>query len=160
MGFDIADLSLQLRVQTNERRLGGVGGAIEISLKLPSDIAVLGEVVELLSDRCRKHGVPYATTRFRLKVVLCEAIQNAMLYGNKLDPGKSVQVTALIEGSDVTICVEDEGRGFDPDTIPDPTTPERLELENGRGLFVIRNLVDELRFNDRGNCIWMVLRRR
>lgn len=70
-----------------------------------------------------------------------------------------MQVTALIEGSDVTICVADEGGGFDPATIPDPTTPERLELENDRGLFVIRNLVDELRFNDRGNCIWMVLRR-
>lgn len=59
---------------------------LSISLKLPSDIAVLGEAVEVLSERCRKHGVPYATTRFRLKVVLCEAIQNAMLYGNELDP--------------------------------------------------------------------------
>ena len=133
MGFDIADLSLHYRVQTNERR---PGGAIEISLELPSDIAVLGEAVEVLAERCRKHGVPYATTRFRLKVVLCEAIQNAMLYGNELQPGKSVQVTALIEGSDVTIRVEDEGRGFDPDTIPDPTTPERLELENGRGRLI------------------------
>jgi serine/threonine-protein kinase RsbW len=55
--------------------------------------------------------------------------------------------------------VADQGDGFDPAIVPDPTLPERLEEEDGRGLFLIRQLVDEVRFNDRGNAICMVLRR-
>jgi serine/threonine-protein kinase RsbW len=92
-------------------------------------------------------------------VALSEALSNAIIYGNRLDPGKYVDVRVLATESQLALHVSDQGEGFDPSSVPDPTQPERLELEDGRGLFLIRELVDEVRFNDRGNVICMILRR-
>ena len=60
--------------------------------------------------------------------------------------------------SEITACVIDEGVGFDPAAVPDPTTPENLLRAGGRGLFLMRELMDEVRYNDRGNCVTLVLR--
>jgi len=65
----------------------------------------------------------------------------------------------VVSRTGLTVQVCDQGDGFDPSVVPDPTEPNRLERDDGRGLFLIRNLVDEVRFNERGNTICMVLRR-
>ena len=130
----------------------------ELKLDVPSDLGFREEAVELFARHCVEAGVPPESSRFKLKVALCEALQNAMIYGNKLDHAKMVRVEAVVEDGNVTISVADEGEGFDPEEMPDPTTPGKLQLPDGRGLFVIQQLADEVRFNDRGNCIWMVLR--
>jgi serine/threonine-protein kinase RsbW len=57
------------------------------------------------------------------------------------------------------VCVSDEGAGFDPSRVPDPTRPENLNRPGGRGLFLIRSLMDEMEYNERGNSLRMVLER-
>jgi serine/threonine-protein kinase RsbW len=86
---------------------------------------------------------------------LSEAINNAIIHGNKLDSKKFVTVIYKIKDNILEISVEDEGNGFDPDSVPDPTAPENLEKETGRGLFIIKNLCDQVSFEKNGKLIKM-----
>lgn len=131
----------------------------EISLKVPTDLSVIEEAVDLVARHCVAFGLSPRAARFNLRVALSEALANAIVYGNRLDPAKHVDVRVIIEANAVSLWVRDDGRGFDPDSVPDPTLPERLHEPDGRGLFLIRHLVDEVSFNDRGNSICMILRR-
>ncbi len=133
--------------------------AVEISLRVPTDLTVVEEAVDLIARHCLASGLPPHTARFNLRVVLAEALANAIIYGNRLDPEKFVDVRVVVSRTGLTAQVCDQGDGFDPSGVPDPTEPDRLERSDGRGLFLIRKLVDEVRFNERGNTICMVLRR-
>jgi serine/threonine-protein kinase RsbW len=135
------------------------GRQIEISLRVPTDLGVVEEAVDLVARHCLASGIPPRAARFRLRVALCEALSNAIVYGNQMDPAKRVDVTVVVTDTRVSVQVRDEGNGFNPSEIPDPTSPDRLEKPNGRGLFLIRQLVDEVRFNERGNSICMILHR-
>jgi serine/threonine-protein kinase RsbW len=79
-----------------------------------------------------------------------EAVNNAIIHGNKLDESKSVHVKIEIEGDMLSIKVRDEGPGFDYNNIADPTLPENIEKPHGRGLFLIRHLADETHFYNEG----------
>jgi len=114
--------------------------------------------VDIVARHCLASGMRPRTARFKLRVALCEALSNAILYGNKLDPDKRADVTVVVDDENASVSVRDEGEGFDPEQVSDPTTPDKLETDEGRGLFLIRQLVDEVRFNDRGNSICMILR--
>ncbi len=113
--------------------------------------------MDLVARHCLASGMPPRTARFKLRVALCEALSNAIIYGNQLDPEKRADVTVVVDGKSASVRVSDEGEGFDPEQVSDPTTPDRVEIDEGRGLFLIRQLVDEVRFNDRGNSICMIL---
>lgn len=130
-----------------------------MTLRVPTELDVVEEAVDLLARHCLALGLPARAARFNLRVALSEALSNAIIYGNQLDPRKSVDVRVTVTDHGVTVEVCDQGEGFDPEQVPDPTLPDRLECEDGRGLFLIRQLVDEVRFNDRGNTICMTLRR-
>jgi len=92
------------------------------------------------------------------RVGLTEALSNAMLYGNSHDPSKRVLVEVALQAGRLEARVTDQGPGFDPSTVPDPTTPENLTKPCGRGLFLMRQLLDEVSFNDQGNQVTLVLR--
>jgi serine/threonine-protein kinase RsbW len=80
-------------------------------------------------------------------LALREALSNAVLHGNHLDPRKLVRVDCRCElGKGVSVVIKDQGRGFDPDAIPDPSAVGNLEAENGRGIFLMRWLMDEVSF--------------
>jgi serine/threonine-protein kinase RsbW len=83
---------------------------------------------------------------------------NAIRYGTGEDPRRSVRVRVELGRGVVRIHVMDDGRGFDTTRLPDPTHPDNLEREYGRGLFVIRHLVDDVAFNEKGNGICLTLR--
>jgi serine/threonine-protein kinase RsbW len=85
-------------------------------------------------------------------------LANAIAYGNNHDPAKMVRVEIALGREGVRIEVADEGAGFDPARVPDPTAPEFLDREDGRGLYVLRHLVDEVAFNEQGNTVCLVLR--
>lgn len=85
-----------------------------------------------------------------LLIAMTEAVNNAIVHGNKLDPSKQVKVTFSIDGENVVFQVEDEGPGFDYSNLPDPTAPENIEKPHGRGVFLMRNLADECLFEDDG----------
>jgi serine/threonine-protein kinase RsbW len=70
-----------------------------------------------------------------------------------------VRVEVSIDSARVEVCVVDQGSGFDPEAVPDPTMPENLEHPGGRGLFLIRQLMDEVEYNERGNAVRLLLRR-
>jgi serine/threonine-protein kinase RsbW len=138
---------------------GASDRAVQISLRVPTDLGIIEEAVDLVARHCLASGIPPQAARFRLRVALCEALANAIVYGNRLDPTKQVQVQVVVTAERLSVQVCDEGDGFDPSTVPDPTAPDRVEMAVGRGLFLIRQLVDEVRFNDRGNSICMIMHR-
>ena len=76
-----------------------------------------------------------------------EAVINAVLHGNRQDPEKRVLVEVDLDGPDVIVRVEDEGDGFDPDSLPDPTAPENLLRPSGRGIFMMRQFADSIEYS-------------
>ena len=92
---------------------------------------------------------------FDIHVGFEEALRNAMIHGNKMDPGKKVIVEVELSENSVVICVEDEGQGFNPEALPDPTLDENLLKEGGRGVYLIRHLMDEVRHENDGRKIVM-----
>lgn len=86
-------------------------------------------------------------------IALTEAVNNAIVHGNKLDPAKEVVVRYAADGSILRFFIEDEGAGFDYDNLPDPTSPENREKPNGRGVFLMRNLADDCAFHDDGRLV-------
>jgi serine/threonine-protein kinase RsbW len=92
-------------------------------------------------------------------VLLAEAISNSILFGAGGDRGRTVRIEALVGSEQIRLEITDDGPGFDPSEVPDPTLPNGLARPIGRGLFLIRNLADQVEFNERGNTIWMTLKR-
>ncbi len=83
-------------------------------------------------------------------VAIIEAVNNAILHGNKFDPRKIVKVIFTADSEKLLFRVFDQGAGFDPKLIPDPTSAENIENPHGRGIFLMRHLADEIRFFDLG----------
>ncbi len=129
------------------------------ALELPSDLRLIEATVGYLEGRCRAYAFEGSRLDLNFRVGLTEALSNAVLYGNESDPRKTVNVEVCLDPEKVVISVEDQGRGFDPGSVRDPTRPENLHATGGRGLFLIRKLMDEIEFNERGNAVRMVLRR-
>jgi serine/threonine-protein kinase RsbW len=135
------------------------GSATLVTLRLPSDVSCIEEAVELVTRHCLAGHHTTQTMRFRLRVVLSEALSNAIVRGNGEDQSKWVHVEAELVPEAIRVSVTDEGPGFDPGSIPEPINPEQLDVAGGRGLFLIRKLVDSVQFNEQGNSICMILRR-
>jgi serine/threonine-protein kinase RsbW len=95
---------------------------------------------------------------FGTRLVLEEAIVNGLKHGNRFDPSKRVTVRFSIDVDHVLVQVEDEGPGFDPLAVPDPTDLENLERPSGRGIFLIKCYSSWVRYNDRGNCVTLCKR--
>jgi serine/threonine-protein kinase RsbW len=132
----------------------------EFVIDLPSDLSLIEATVSYLVGRCRAFDFGGSRLDLNFRVGVTEALANAVLYGNRSDPDKTVRVEVYLSSEKVVVCVIDQGMGFDPRRVPDPTEPENIASPGGRGLFLIRNLMDELEFNERGNALRMVLVRR
>jgi serine/threonine-protein kinase RsbW len=130
-----------------------------VTLRLPSDVTCIEEAVELVTRHCLAGQQATQTIRFRLRVVLSEALSNAIVRGNGEDSSKWVDIRAELGPEAIRVYVTDEGPGFDPTAVPVPIKPEQLDEAQGRGLYLIRKLVDAVHFNEQGNSICMILRR-
>jgi serine/threonine-protein kinase RsbW len=82
-----------------------------------------------------------------LLLAVTEATTNAIIHANKCDPSKMVKIHAQIENSKLVIRIKDEGKGFDPTKLPDPTEPENLLKDSGRGVYLMKVYMDEVKYN-------------
>lgn len=96
---------------------------------------------------------------FAIRLAVEEALVNAIKHGNGSDPSKKVRIEYEIGPERVRIRIEDEGPGFDPKDVPDPTDPEFLERPSGRGLMLMRHYMTHVEFSQRGNCVEMLKRK-
>jgi len=91
----------------------------------------------------------------KILVATLEAVNNAITHGNKSNTQKLVDVEIEFDKNEIKITVTDEGPGFDPKKIPDPTMPENIEALSGRGVFLMTKLADSIVFNEKGNSVTM-----
>ena len=96
---------------------------------------------------------------FAIRLAVEEALVNAIKHGNGSDPSKKVRIEYAVDSEQFRISIEDEGPGFDPATVPDPTDPEFLERPCGRGLMLMKHYMSFVEFSGRGNCVVMCKRR-
>lgn len=129
----------------------------KIEFELPSDLALMNGVLQYLLERVAKLGL-IKPERSNLFVALDEAFVNAVKHGNKSDPTKLVRITAELSPKEACFTVEDEGQGFDVQTIPDPCDPANLFKSSGRGVLLMYNIMDEVEYNAQGNRVKMVKR--
>jgi serine/threonine-protein kinase RsbW len=135
--------------------------SVALDVKIPSDVRYIDDVVELATRKCRELHLPPHKCSLNIRVALAEAISNAILRGNGEAKDKQVRVRAVVSDDRVVFDVVDEGPGFDLDEDrPDPTTPEHLEQEDGRGLFLMKRLMDDVeRFQSDGNVVRLTIKR-
>jgi serine/threonine-protein kinase RsbW len=94
----------------------------------------------------------------KILVSAMEAVNNAILHGNRSVPEKIVDIEIEYKSNRLQIRVTDEGQGFRPETVPDPTTPENIEALSGRGIYLMSHLADKIEYNDRGNSVTMTFK--
>jgi len=128
------------------------------SYSIPSDAREAHRVRELIANRLRQSGYDERETLDILQA-LEEAIVNAIRHGNQCDCRKRLRIAFCIGDDCFEVCVEDEGKGFDPDVVPNPRVEECLELPCGRGLLMMRHYMSEVRHVSPGNAVVMVKRR-
>ena len=127
---------------------------IQETLTLDSDLNSIGVIEKLIDSQSQMLNMnDEVYGKFMLSVV--EAVNNAIVHGNKLSSDKKVTVNYSVENGQIIIEIHDQGDGFDPDNIPDPTSEENLEKDCGRGVFLMKHLSDELEFSDHGRCVTM-----
>jgi serine/threonine-protein kinase RsbW len=121
---------------------------------IPSDPAEARSVQEEIERALKAHH--YAEPEiFGIRLAVEEALVNAIKHGNALNPSKKVRIAYHVRAEHFEIVVADEGPGFDPEEVPDPTAPENLERCCGRGLMLMRHYMSEVAYNRRGNSVRM-----
>jgi len=123
-----------------------------------SDVSEGKQLVESLLRLMSQHGYP-ERDGFAVHLALEEALANAVRHGNQRDPTKRVRIDYELNGQRLLVRVTDQGAGFAPSRVPDPTLPENLETASGRGLLLMRQFMTWIRFNRRGNQVTMCLHR-
>jgi serine/threonine-protein kinase RsbW len=127
-----------------------------------SDVREIEPIVEQVTRECRVLALPARQCALNVPVALTEALSNAILRGNRGARDKQVRVRAVVSDTALVLEVADEGTGFDLDACTiDPTSPGNLEREDGRGLFLMRSLMDRVeRFGDNAhNVVRLTLNR-
>lgn len=146
------------------RALPTEGMRVAIELEIPSDIRYIERIVGLVTRQCADFAFPPTHCALNVPVALTEALSNAILRGNHEDADKHVRVRASLDDRSLVVEVIDEGAGFDLDGCTrDPTSPDNLAREDGRGLFLMRRLMDRVEryagAGADGNVVRLVLNR-
>lgn len=185
----VDDVLTCTRAQQKNQQLISCMTRAQLTFELDNDIALIDPLVETIQETVSGMGLCDFNGRVRLGVALKEALLNAIFRGNlewdrdevrnvreRLQPGKQpdrlkerasdpryrgrkVYVDAKITRQEAVFVIGDDGPGFDLSTVPDPRDPGSLDTERGRGLWLIKSFMDEIRFNPRGNEITLVKRR-
>lgn len=128
--------------------------ATSAEVVIPSDLAEARRVQDDIEDALTAAGYGDRDL-FAVKLALEEAFVNAIKHGNQMDPAKRVHIAYTVTPEQFAIHVRDEGPGFDPADVPDPTAPENLERPCGRGLLLIRRFMTDVTYHGAGNVVTM-----
>ncbi len=121
-----------------------------------SDPELMPEVEQFVLDVAEEVGLN--ENKFNnIALAVAEAISNSIKHGNKNDKNKKVFIKIEVKNHQMIVTLKDEGTGFDPNTVPDPTRPENILKESGRGVHIMRSLLDDLRFNFTPNGTEIIL---
>lgn len=117
----------------------------------PESINIIERLIDDLREEHNIHEDAYGN----ILVAVTEAVNNAIQHGNKYNPDKKVKVTYEREDDTISFSVTDEGKGFDYYNLPDPTAPENVEKPDGRGVFLMKHLADQVIFSENGRVVEM-----
>ncbi|MCS5490977.1 ATP-binding protein [Algoriphagus limi] len=120
-----------------------------IKISIPSLIENI-KIIESFIDNARDRFEINDDIYGNIMISVTECISNAIIHGNQGNKEKLVHLELLAEEDKLSFVIEDEGKGFEYENLPDPTSPENLEKPGGRGIFLIKHLSDELKFEDGG----------
>jgi serine/threonine-protein kinase RsbW len=133
-----------------------------VEVDIPNDVDQIERVVDLVQRQCEAMAFGPRQVMLNVPVALTEALSNAILRGNRDEPDKHVHIRAAIDRQQLVVEVGDEGSGFDLESTQiDPTTPDNLLREDGRGLFLMRKLMDRVEQYEAGdrNVVRLTLHR-
>ena len=128
------------------------GFKIVNNISVPSDFSSISTVESLIDKICVDLGVN-EDAYGNVLIAVTEAVNNAIQHGNQLNKNLSVSLYVGDSSNEFCVNVQDEGKGFDFTNLPDPTSPENIEKENGRGIFLMRSLADDVEFDDFGRSV-------
>ena len=138
---------------SSQPHIAGPNAAVSITMR--SEINAISGAVDWLMTMIQECNCVTGHER-AVEIALREALANAVLHGNHQDAEKKVQIHCRIQfGGEVSIIVKDEGKGFDPNKVGDPTAIANLESEYGRGIYLMRALMDEVHFEQGGAEVHM-----
>lgn len=126
-------------------------------IKIESKISNLRIVENAIDEATNEIGIS-KDNYGKILVSTLEAVNNAILHGNKANPEKFVDIKIYFKGNELKIIVTDQGLGFSPEKVPDPTKPENIEAINGRGVFLMSRLADTIEYNKKGNSVTMIFK--
>lgn len=125
-----------------------------IQIQIPSiqeNIRIVESFIDNAKDKFNLDDDIYGN----IMIAVTESVNNAIIHGNQNVKSKNVNLKLIFEESSIKFLVEDEGTGFDYDNLPDPTAPENISKPGGRGIFLMKNLCDEVSFSSEGNEVEM-----
>ncbi len=123
-------------------------------LRIPSRAENIILVERMIEDVCDLYNIS-EDYYGNILIAITEAVNNAIHHGNKSNPDKKVNVSYTSTPEKLLFTIQDEGPGFDYENLPDPTDPQNIEKPHGRGVFLMRNLSDEIEFSDGGSTVVM-----
>ncbi|MEO0587935.1 MAG: ATP-binding protein [Planctomycetota bacterium] len=126
---------------------------------IPSELEQVPVVVEAIVGAVTAAGDYPERCIFAVRLAIDEAVTNAIRHGNGQDPDKSVTIEYEADADRLEVSICDQGPGFAPSELPDPTKPENLIRTHGRGVMLMHAYMTEVSFNDEGNCVTLVKRR-
>ena len=121
-------------------------------ITISSKIENLRTVEKLIDEIAAEYNIS-SELYGNILIAILEGVNNAVLHGNKNDETKDVNITFDIENERFKVIIRDQGSGFDYANVPDPTAPENIENINGRGIFLMEKLSDEIEFFDNGSKV-------
>jgi serine/threonine-protein kinase RsbW len=130
----------------------------KIEIKIPSELKELSRVEKFVQKIAKKTHLTN-DQQDNLAIAVTEAVGNAIVHGNKKDPQKTVIISFILDKGKVSVFVKDEGKGFDLNQLHDPLSPENLMKDFGRGIFILKTLMDKVdfSFSSKGTTIKMVM---
>ncbi len=128
-------------------------GFIQIeSLSIPSEFEAVQRVESLIDTVCERLEVN-EDSYGNVLIAVTEAVNNAIIHGNKLNKALNVDLFVGDKETDFCFSVKDQGNGFNFNNLPDPTAPENINKEDGRGIFLMRSLAEEVEFDNEGRDV-------